>query len=384
MMTRRWTVIGLAVSGAALVLIVGDESIPGIRFIAKLLLTAAAVVLPTSAVLTRFRGRDANRRFWYSTVSLGLSLALALTAAEFITRIAFNDVTTTSDNSSYFSRRWYKKHPLSRNSFGFREHAIEIAKAPNTYRIAVIGDSFTFGQGIFDHQRFSNILQQKLSSSASDTVFEVLNFGRPGAESDEHLKILEEYVLELSPDFVLLQWYTNDVEVLKSARAVPLRLIPSDYASSWLHQRSAFYYVLNRQWQLLQGSLGLMETHVGNMTRRFQDPMGEESIAAMKALQLLFDRLQEQSIPVAMVLFPIMIDVAGDPSAYPLGFLMDRVLELCVAENVPCLDLRNSFAGSLSKSNLWANRLDHHPGAAAHAKAAEAIFDRFSPSWKYD
>ena len=79
-----------------------------------------------------------------------------------------------------------------------------------------------------------------------------------------------------------------------------------------------------------------------------------------------------------------MVDVNGDSDGYPLGFLMDRVLAVCDVQDVPCLDLRPIFASALSTPNLWANRLDHHPGVAANKLASEAILARFGRIWRVE
>ena len=372
--------LGSAFTAAILIVVFGDSANTGLRFIAKLAILATVLAVPTSVLVTRFFGRDSNRKLWSTLALLGISLAVTLLGAEFVVRIAFRDIGTTADNSSYFARRWYSVHPPARNSMGFREREISTAKPPDTYRIAIIGDSFAYGQGILEEERFSNLLQDDLNSSPGR--YEVLNFGRPGAETDDHHRILDEVVLPLSPDFVLLQWFVNDVVILKSGRPTAIRLIPSDFAHAWLHAHSALYYLIHRQWLSLQGKLGLTEQHVDNMTRRFEDPDSEESLAASVAFEHLIWRLKEQGIPAGMVLFPMMVNVDGDSDAYPLGFLMDRVLAICQARAFPCLDLRRVFAGTLSNSNLWVNRLDHHPGAAANERASEAILARFSSAWR--
>jgi len=71
----------------------------------------------------------------------------------------------------------------------------------------------------------TNILEEKLN--ASGQKYEVLNFGRPGAETVDELALLPT-VLSLAPDFVLPQWFVNDVEGHdKSRRPSGRRLVPS-------------------------------------------------------------------------------------------------------------------------------------------------------------
>ena len=225
--------LGTAVTLAVLFIAFSDPSRAGLRFFAKLTILTIVSAVPLSLLITRYFGRDANRHFWGKLILLGISVSIALLIAEFVIRVAFRDVSTTSDNSSYFAQRWYSLHPPALNEWGFREGDVSRFKSPGTYRIAIIGDSYTYGQGILVDGRFSNLLQYELNKS--NGRYEVRNFGRPGAETDDHLQILNEVVLDLSPDFVLLQWSVNDVEISHSRRAVMIRLVPSDFVRSWLH-----------------------------------------------------------------------------------------------------------------------------------------------------
>lgn len=157
---------------------------------------------------------------------LFITTIVLLVIIEFGLRFIFRDVTTTVDNESYFAKRWHKT--VRYNTWGFRERDFDLVKPEGVYRIAVIGDSITYGQGIEERDRFTNLLEKQLNNENGNGGYEVLNFGRPGAETIDHLDFLNDPVLSTDPDFVLLQWYTNDVESRdKSERTRPLELIPS-------------------------------------------------------------------------------------------------------------------------------------------------------------
>jgi len=138
---------------------------------------------------------------------LTLIVVVMVPASELVVRLALKNISTTADNGSYFARRWNKTH-VRQNSYGYREEEFDSQKAPGMFRIVVIGDSLTFGQGIEEEERFSNRLNRVLKSSG----FEFINFGRCGAETVDELQTLRSQALRVKPDFVLLQWYINDVE----------------------------------------------------------------------------------------------------------------------------------------------------------------------------
>ena len=88
---------------------------------------------------------------------------------------------------------------------------MQLDKPKGTYRIAVIGDSLTWGNGVLRGERFGDLLQARLGQR-SDLTYQVLNFGMAGWDTVHELEVLRTLVLKASPDFVLLQWYVNDFE----------------------------------------------------------------------------------------------------------------------------------------------------------------------------
>jgi hypothetical protein len=219
-----------------------------IEFVLSLALGGAAIAL---TLHTRMTKRDLitlrNRG-----ILLLLTLAISAFAAEYATRIVFRDVTTSSDNGGFFSRRWYRTDPVHENAAGFRGREFTAAKPPGVYRIAVVGDSFTYGNGVRQQDRYSDLLQARLPSH-----IEVLNFGTAGANTPEHLATVSKLLPEVHPDFVLLQWYVNDVEDDDSAgrpRSSPL--MPIRAWHNWLNDHSALYTIANMQWAETQVALG--------------------------------------------------------------------------------------------------------------------------------
>jgi len=201
-------------------------------------------------------GADAARKAALLVALLVISILAGLFIGEAAVRIATRNITTTGDGKSWYARRHARNHPTDLNAWGFREREIGL-KPPGTYRIVVIGDSFTYGQGLPEQDRLTEILEVRLNSSGGG--FEVLNFGRSGAETVDELALLEK-VLEIAPDYVQLQWYRNDVEGHdKSGRPKGWRLLPSSLLTSFLHRHSALFFILNSQWNELQTLLGVRE-----------------------------------------------------------------------------------------------------------------------------
>jgi hypothetical protein len=342
-----------------------------LEFALTLLLGASAIGLCLHERMSAAAVRQWRLRLLLSLCTIAFSIAVAEPA----TRWIFRDVTTSSDNGGYFSRRWYRTGAVKTNNLGFRERNFAAVKSPGSYRIAVVGDSFTFGNGVRQQDRYSDLLQAELPAK-----FEVLNFGVAGANTPEHLTSIQRIVPQFHPDFVLLQWYVNDVEDDDSTgRPASMPLVPFRWLHNWLNDASALYTVANMQWAETQSAMGFTDSYTDYLHRRLGDPNSHDSLLDRGLLRALVEYCRKQGVPIGIVLFP---DTAGGLGAdYAFGYLHDRVLDTCGAESITCLDLREDFAGVKHRQSLWANKLDHHPSARANAIAAERILETYSGVW---
>ena len=304
-----------------------------------------------------------------------LTLAISAAAAEYATRIIFRDVTTSSDNGGFFSRRWYRSDPVHQNAAGFRGREFTPQKPAGVYRIAIVGDSFTYGNGVRQEDRYSDLLQRELPAH-----IEVLNFGTAGANTPEHLATVTKLLQEVHPDFVLLQWYVNDVEdddAVGRPRSSPL--MPIRAWHNWLNDNSALYTIANMQWAETQVALGLTESYTEYLKQHLADPNGPDAARDTGLLRQLIARCKDANVPIGIILFP---DTAGPmDKTYAFGFLHDRVLATCDNMQLTCIDLRQDFAAIKDRRSLWASRLDHHPSAKANEIAAERILQTYSGQW---
>ncbi len=339
---------------------------------------ALAIALGGSVILMSIADRAdaASMRAWRNRlVLLMITLGVTALAGEYGTRYVFRDVTTSSDFGGFFSRRWARAGAVHLNSAGFRGREYSQAKPAGTYRIAVVGDSFTYGNGIRQEDRFSDLLQAELPSHV-----EVLNFGQPGANTPEHLALVQRLLPDIHPDFVLLQWYINDVEGDDSTGRPTFRpLLPFRAVDDWLSINSALFTVLNMRWAEAQVSLGMTISYPEYLKRRLGDPNSRDSQRDRQRLEELITACQKAGVKVGIVLFP---DTAGDMGEkYQFAYLHDRVLGVCAERGITCVDLRRDFSAIRDNHTLWANVLDHHPSARANAIAAERLLETFSPTW---
>jgi hypothetical protein len=313
-----------------------------------------------------------------ATAALAITASVfAVGAAELAVRGIFHDVTTTSPIDTWFGLRWKREH-LRWNSRHYREREFARRKPAETYRVAVIGDSFTIAMGVGEEERFTGLLQGALEDGGGN--FEVLNFGIAGAETPRQVVALDDDVLPIDPDFVLLQWYPNDFEFSKPKnRPYPSNLISSRETHSRLLRFSALYALANHGWHVLQIRMGWVERFEDYMLERFGNPEGIDSRTALFQLRTFVAHCQRAGVPVGIALMPRTTPRLRE---YPLAFLHERVLGLCREMEIPCLDLTPVFVPYTERlDEIWLNRFDRHLGPFGHQRVAHAILERFGDPW---
>lgn len=121
---------------------------------------------------------------------------------------------------------------ISINRDGMRGPDAELAAAPNTYRIALLGDSFIEAFEVRYRQTVGEVIERRLSALRGTPV-EVLNFGVGGYGTTQELLTLQHKVWKYSPDLVLLAVTTgNDISdnsrALKRSEYVPYHAFRGD------------------------------------------------------------------------------------------------------------------------------------------------------------
>lgn len=93
------------------------------------------------------------------------------------------------------------------NSAGLRgAREVVLAQEPGRRRVAVLGDSFTFGDEVRDEEAYPSVLDGLLPKA------EVINFGVHGYGHDQMLLLLREQALAYRPDLVVVGFVRDDME----------------------------------------------------------------------------------------------------------------------------------------------------------------------------
>ncbi len=114
-------------------------------------------------------------------------------------------------SSAYQDDAWYRV-----NADGMRDKSYSREKKSGTYRIAAVGDSFTFGMAVAAADTWPKQLERRLIQAGAKA--EVLNFGVMGYDTEQEAEQIRAKVLTFHPDLIIIEYTLNDIGILSRER----------------------------------------------------------------------------------------------------------------------------------------------------------------------
>jgi lysophospholipase L1-like esterase len=301
-------------------------------------------------------------------------------------------------------RPGYSSPGIHTNSFGLRSPEIPVPKPAGTFRVLLLGDSFTFGMRARDDEVFARRLEERLRANANGAGIEVVNAGVLSyCPLLEYLQYRHQlHVLE--PDVVVLNFDMSDVQdhlaysrvAASSPDGLPLFVTePSLDKSPHAWPELLFFEWIARRVRGLRGRVE--STLEGVPFVRDQDrylwaldggpDMDQEARQAMAPIADLDRLLKHDRIPLLLATYPQPWQVARDATAVPpirqqyrIGVntvhLNDRPfkkLERFAAEHsIPFVDATPAFRQDSRPASLFLAS-DFHFTARGHDVYAEAL-----------
>lgn len=93
---------------------------------------------------------------------------------------------------------------------GMPDEGLTVAKPANTYRVAVLGDSFVEGIQVHGKNRFTQLLNKSVKLENGQNI-QVINFGTSGYSTAQEYVLLKKKVFKYAPDMVLLCYNSRDI-----------------------------------------------------------------------------------------------------------------------------------------------------------------------------
>lgn len=324
------------------------------------LLTAATI-----AGLKLRQGRQArgkSLRWVHAALSVVTFLA-ALTAVELFFALCYD--ASDSLNMTNLSQRWSRRH-VRLNPEQFRdERPLAKEPPPGRRRVAFLGDSFTFGQGVDDvRDRFSNRIEAALERDRPGK-FEVVNLGVQGLATPQLAKVVEHALTEqYRLDVVVYVVCLNDIDRFYADIEQLYRRMEPRKPTCLLFRDTFFLNLLYIHAQ--QFTIPELRMY-GELLPRWY--AGVEWQRMQQSLQGMHATCRDAGVELRIAIFP-MVDLLG-PS-YPFAGIHRQITEFCQREGIRTLDLEPALAPHV-REGLQASLFDEHPSALAHRLAADAM-----------
>jgi lysophospholipase L1-like esterase len=152
---------------------------------------------------------------------LAVSLGAALTAADALVRatdLGFRPLRNDLDTEAILESSEFRTR-VRTNALGFREPRLPGPKPPGVRRIVALGDSFTQGYGVEEHEAYPRLLEGLLDG------VEVINLGVGASCPLDYAANFAEVGRAYEPDIVLVGLMANDVSDVFYLRKHGVRIL---------------------------------------------------------------------------------------------------------------------------------------------------------------
>lgn len=272
------------------------------------------------------------------------------------------------------------------NEFGFRGPGFSREKKPGTLRFAFFGDSFTFGEGVYEEDTYPQRVAAELGRRAvfGSRPLESLNFGVGGYNTRQVRALLESVGDDIHADMAIVAVTLNDAEpylfvardntMVKTDRDEMVKENPlgRDEPPSLV----GALRVTRLAWQAYS-----RRARAAAMIRYYRDLYRETNpdwIAAVEAWKGIGEFARQRSLPVLVVVFPILYRVGGE---YPFGGIHETIHAALEANGLDYVDVLPLLKGRRD-ADLWVHPTDQHPNELVHAMTAVALADRIAERYR--
>jgi hypothetical protein len=299
-------------------------------------------------------------------ISISLfSLLATLIILEVVFRLfTFNRVAKWNDRPSYYF--------ADEKAATFQDIYYDEVKAKERYRIAAIGDSFTFAPYMQLDDPFPKRLERWLNLNRNQPRLEVINYGVPAYSTSHEVPVVER-AIKNGADLILMQITLNDPEI-------------KSYTPQELYRERNRFGELEIENPIIKRSLFLsfVASRLHNQKTRvnyekkffslFDTPSTWENFkGSWEKIAKIGDQSQTRIVAVVFPLFGLDLD-----DEYPFWPIHEKVSSLLNNLNITHIDISSKFKDiPLIRMQVIPGQ-DFHPNEIAHRIAAEAILEWFN------
>jgi lysophospholipase L1-like esterase len=273
---------------------------------------------------------------------------------------------------------WYRI-----NQDGIRDRDYEQEKPAGTFRIAVVGDSCTFGLGLELEDTWPKQLERELQKT--NPRVEVINFGVMGYNTPQEAERIQDKVLKYSPDLIIIGYSLNDIGIFSRERRVlntykgydSFLTTGNNFVDSLLTHSKTYLLLKNRlylkktnadtrpQQYSKDGMKYLRKGYNGYFFDAYQEP---ENWQILNAAFAKIHALTQPKIPVLFVIHTELQEM----NEYLFTEIHEIVKKLCHDYGFPVLDPLPEMLAYKAK-DLRISAANIHPNALGNKIFSQAI-----------
>lgn len=261
---------------------------------------------------------------------------------------------------------------INTDSLGLRSLASGTTYGPkgqNECRIAITGDSVTFGEGITrTADVYPVVLERILNRRRPEERVRVFNYAVSAYSVRQMAATLRHRMLAIDPDVVIMAVIPADFDLSRTGTVDRWGYTAHTGTSTGLAGRDSLFKRLLRQVHLTYVLRDILRQH---RSRRAGDSTGQAAIAVPSS----FDYLREfTSFARSRHLSPLIVLLPSLHQSFSPAFVK-RLRQ----DRIPFLDL-GFVVHEFAPERFMASRFDAHPSAAVHARIARLLADHLSGS----
>jgi len=253
------------------------------------------------------------------------------------------------------------------NSLGLREpEGFPRPRQPNELRIAVLGDSMTYGEGVEAEEALPAALATALRSFSPSPVQSenliVVNMGKLGDDTDDELRRFKLLQDTIDPDLVILVMYVNDFAGAGAPEAALHEIYEVRDGLSWPSQYSRLFEYAERKIRIRAA----FEKTIARFRADAEGGVKPEALRPVAAaVAELSSVCRSRGCRLVVCMMPWLVRLDD----YPLKKMHAAVANMCKDAGIPFCDLLPAVEGQPAAS-MRVSRGNHHPSVAAHQRIA--------------
>ncbi len=241
------------------------------------------------------------------------------------------------------------------NSQGFRGEEIK----DKSFNIFMLGDSYTFGQGVEDKETFPHFLGKILSDVNKD--IQVINLGTPGWGLFQENVTLYRHYGTYNPKVVVLTLLEGDFQRLKfDDKIKEAEYLKRAGIRTYFRELSSFSFLKQKIGFIFKTNFGATENYVG-------DNVDSKKLWPKNAIELdsIYNLTEKNNVTLILVLYPRL----GIDNNNFYGLVMNYTK----GKNIIVINDLESVFNTFKQEELIVKG-EGHPSPLAHEIFADRIF----------